>query len=701
MEELKRLLGQTDDEYLIGLSNKGIVKRSYKDLEQESPDIQWSEEGARVALREVVCQIRVPLGESTCSCPSRSICRHVITAILALRRQAAAEGKTGNPDPERGGKEEGQEAAKEKNGREADSFEEALEEELLALPLQKLKKACGIRRFRQFVERMRLGEHADILEGVVITVRLPWEGTTVKLLSPFAYSTCTCHSKELCVHKAQAALAFQLEKGAVTLEILQKLLEGGEEWNPAELKATAAAIKEGIRLQLMTGLSRLSPEAAGSMERLAVISHGAGLAAFETRFREAASWYRMYFERKAQFRTEVLEEKLLDLYRRASLLLEAGTVEEVKALAGSFRDLYVPVPRLHLVAIGERAFHSKTGYDGETYYFLEIDQGRFYTWTDARPVFYEGIRRPKAGRMDQAAAPWGLNCSREQMLELEFYLDHAKAAEGGRLSSSQETKAEIVGIRDLSQEAVQKRVLWDYRALLELAGTDGLEPKGDLLALVGAVHCKEGVFDPVQQRFSMELTDRGGRKIQVAVRYTEEEKLLIRVLERLGRRIREQGEKPLVFLGIPYVERGELNLYPIEYFEEEGICSGRMELEQREAREEEKPGPKTELVRSMELFLEEVRASLTDLFQSGLHSVREETLRDLKRLSRESEYLGLSGAGEELGILEGELSKKRHQMDFDPEPALESLIRLSRYLELCLRRTAYDRALGKMEEGRC
>ena len=35
MEELKRLLGQTDDEYFIGLSNKGIVKRAYKDLEQE------------------------------------------------------------------------------------------------------------------------------------------------------------------------------------------------------------------------------------------------------------------------------------------------------------------------------------------------------------------------------------------------------------------------------------------------------------------------------------------------------------------------------------------------------------------------------------------------------------------------------------------------------------------------------------------
>ena len=36
MEELKKLLLQADDEYLTGLSNRGMVKRGYKDLEQEA-----------------------------------------------------------------------------------------------------------------------------------------------------------------------------------------------------------------------------------------------------------------------------------------------------------------------------------------------------------------------------------------------------------------------------------------------------------------------------------------------------------------------------------------------------------------------------------------------------------------------------------------------------------------------------------------
>lgn len=62
MEELKKLLLQADDEYLTGLSNRGTVKRGYKDLEQETPEAVWSEEEAQVTWKEASCQIRVLLG---------------------------------------------------------------------------------------------------------------------------------------------------------------------------------------------------------------------------------------------------------------------------------------------------------------------------------------------------------------------------------------------------------------------------------------------------------------------------------------------------------------------------------------------------------------------------------------------------------------------------------------------------------------
>ena len=54
MEAFKQMLTQTDDEYLIGLSNKGTVKRAYKDLDQESPAVTWGETEAEVTLKEAV-----------------------------------------------------------------------------------------------------------------------------------------------------------------------------------------------------------------------------------------------------------------------------------------------------------------------------------------------------------------------------------------------------------------------------------------------------------------------------------------------------------------------------------------------------------------------------------------------------------------------------------------------------------------------
>ena len=493
MEELKKLLAQTDEEYLIGLSNKGTVKRAYKDLEQESPSVVWEGEEAEVALKEAVCRIRVPLGDSTCSCPSRSVCRHLITAVLYLKKEleksALSCGEEAGTEAEQKA-EAGAKAEKQSPG----ALLPELEQKLLSIPAGRLRQACKTRGYREFLLHMDQGELPKLepgASGSLLTVRFPWNQMVVKLLSPLEHSTCSCHSRELCVHKAQAVLAFQLQKGTLTRKQLEDGRKEAGEWDLEELSQAAGAMKAGLSLQLLTGLSRLSPEAEESMERLAVISHGAGLPDFETVFRSAASEYRQYFQRSGAFRTESLLARLLGLYARAVALEQMKEPEKLRALAGTFRDTYAPVPRLHLTAIGGRSFQSKTGYAGERYYFLETEQKRWYTWTDVRPVFYEGIRRRPAGNYEQEQAPWGLNCSRADMMELEFYLDQAKAAEDGRLSVSRETKSEIAGQRNLSREEIREMVVWDYRELLPmLEGQERRFRKAEgreLLALAGAV----------------------------------------------------------------------------------------------------------------------------------------------------------------------------------------------------------------------
>ena len=296
MSELRKLLACTDDDYLIGISNKGIVKRAYKDLEGATPVVTWKEESASVTLGEETCRICVPLGESSCSCPSRSICRHVVSAILWLKAQGGMEDVKQEKDTvaEEPKEEKGIEAAGEpkeekdvevaKKPKEEKGIEvagkpieekdievekkpkeelnvEAVEtereitetkllppkQELLDVPLKKLRTACGTKRYRMFWQKLKIGEKPELIESSTVTVTFLKEEIKVKLLEPLSYSTCSCHSKELCSHKAEAILWYQIEKGKLKKKEVEKELEADKTWDKDQIKELAISIKEVIK----------------------------------------------------------------------------------------------------------------------------------------------------------------------------------------------------------------------------------------------------------------------------------------------------------------------------------------------------------------------------------------------------------------------------------------------------------------------
>ena len=158
MSTLWKLLANTDDDYLVGLSNKGIVKRAYKDLEGTNPMVTWEEEAASVNLGEETCQIRIPLGESSCSCPSRSICRHVVSAILWLKAQDVGEKRS---EVEETKIDESSEAGDKAKTDKKEPIILPPKQELLDIPVKKLRNACGAKRYRQFYQKLKTKEKPE------------------------------------------------------------------------------------------------------------------------------------------------------------------------------------------------------------------------------------------------------------------------------------------------------------------------------------------------------------------------------------------------------------------------------------------------------------------------------------------------------------------------------------------------------------
>lgn len=569
MNNWKTLLENVDDDYLTGMANKGIVKRAYKDKEEGNYQVLSMEEEAKVCVGGETVTVCVPLGESKCSCPSRSICRHVILGIMALKEQTAKEGRQ-QPLKEAAAYTEKPQETEQAEVEKSD-LKEKLMEEIAACSFGTLKKILGGKQLLAIAGQIKAGYKPKIEYASIITVELQEMGQKVKLLSPLEYSTCTCHKKELCVHKAAALVWCKLEAGLLSARELEEEVLTKPSFDGRQVREAAVQMQLYLEELLNTGLARTSPDGLDYMERLAIISHNARLARFEGYWRALRDSYESYFKRKASFRVQTLMVQLARLYQRTVLLQKAENDSQIYELAGEFKAEYLPAGDLDLTGIAMEHFESQAGYEGETIYFLEENTRQWYTFTWAKPVFYE--KSGRRGRGEKAKAPWGLPFSLEDMAISRIHLTNAKADRRRRLSSSQETKGELTErkkdrrlqrgdlggwyYRDfdkLFEEQIDKK----RRPWLKEQEEDGEEVS---LVFIRPDSCEEAVFSETEQKLFMRLFDKAGREIVVEVAYSKRESWGIRYLERIT------GKKLPCFLGKIYFKDGRIRMYPVAVFE--------------------------------------------------------------------------------------------------------------------------------------
>ncbi len=573
MTNWKKQLAEIDDEYLIGLTNKGIVKRAHKDKETAIVKILKLEEEAALQIDGETVILSLPLGDSKCSCPSRSICKHIILGILFLKEQTACSDEGAGKE-----KSDRENVTKENTDSNSDK-RETLWTEIRSFPEKDLFKVMGTRRLTSFLNKAGKEIRPEIEESSVFTIRLPGENITVKLLSPLEYSSCSCHKKELCIHKAEAILWCKLKAGVFSLKDLEESQKKDSPLDSVQIKNAAAQMKDYLEELMATGLSRVSPDVTDSLERFAIISHNTGLADFERAFRGLGTLYQSYLNRQASFLTVDLMRKLTKLYSRVNILLETEDITQLVKEAGEFHADYLAAGDLDLTGITIEHFEDVSGYEGETVYFLETNTDKWYTYTVARPVFYD--KRKKWGKPQKAEAPWGLTCSLENLIRLRIHLKDAKCDERRRLSSSKETRGEILGNREPDPEEFPGWYYEDFAKLFSerITGQSKLFTDSAVnsaqdttnkpaaatennlnwdLVFIQPAFCEKAVFSGSEQMLSMVLYDNKKREIILELPYSKEEARSIRYLEK----IRE--DDPPCFIGKIYLRDGRIRLIPVD-----------------------------------------------------------------------------------------------------------------------------------------
>ncbi len=654
MEKWLNALAAADEAYLIGMSNKGIYKRACKDAQEAEASVTYAADCAAVSIGGEVCQIRDPLWESSCSCPSRSVCRHLIAAMLWLKDHSEEQPSADAPE---------------------ESFPETLRNALTAFPAEKLKSIFS-GKWRTLVGQL---SEIRLEEGSVLAGTLP-DGTAVRLLYPLEGSSCSCHKKDICPHKAAVIAAWQVKEGLLSpgaLQPEQKALPAAEADRIRESAARSYALLCEV---LHWGLVRLPENIADHMEVAAVQSHALKMADAERALRDIGSRLSDSRSRRAVFRNEMFLRKLCSTARMLERLQDTEITE---TQLGEFRQSYSDYPGdLHLLPLGLREVQGE--YEGRVYYFLDLDETaerRFYTLSDIRPAFYEGVKQKR-----RATMVWDLNVPLRSLMRSRLVLRGAKV-NGGKLSASQETR--LVSQTEANLDCTQVRELLhtDLRELAVWLSEQG-ELETDRLCLVHPAACTGCQFDTHTQQLEIKLLDHAGDRIAIRVRYRAETKKLISQLEGIARKMLEHPEKDYVWLCTAQFEGGKLTLFPIDMYDFIHTPEPQpYTLPTEFCRRENRYAP--EILQ----FLDEVENSLCALLQSGVENGAD------KQLAGSAERFGMHGLAGLLRTLFDETERFRHSTDSGLTAVMQAMTAVQHYTAVGRKKLELICALQAMSDG--
>lgn len=537
-----QFVARCTEEYLIKYANKGLYNRALKDIEKGG-QVEYDFLADRVTCTiddGTVCQLTDDIERFSCSCPSDKICKHVLIAILAYNRQHGVESVA----------------------RKADFSW------MLTQPLEEIRRHFRDSQIDEVLFRIQYEEEMEIAEGAFLTISLKWQGVEVSFLeqADISKSMCSCKGSDNCIHKLEAIIRYRMRHQISDSEGLYQASVD------VSYSTDVVSDSKNIIAEIISvGLAKLPQTICTRLEVLAIALHNGNLPKLEKEIRGINGELVLFFKRHVRFSKELFLERLTQMYMSlAALEQEAATVEQKAQLKGSFKSKYYLIPRLQLYALGANPWETRSSYKGITYYFFSLLDKQIYTYTDARPVYYEGV---SFDFVDQYAkrSPWSADVTMKQIASAQLLLATCKVNRELRLSSAEETALTV-----LPRMRIEDVELGDYLVTNWSQGDDEAMPElfsesRERLVILKASKVREASFQQVTQNFVITVEDAQGNQLDVTISYNKEWEGSVRFLEK---------SKELYELRDFYIlvqKYGE-TLYPISFLKDETLSSLKLDF---------------------------------------------------------------------------------------------------------------------------
>lgn len=496
-----------------------------------------------------ICYLTNSLDTWTCSCPSSQLCKHVLIAILYYREHHLVETTIEEKD-------------------QTIDFSW-----LVTIPMTELLQPYAPTMIDEVAFRLRYDEQLEITSSSLLTVKMVKRGVEVAFAPEQGKMLCALKEREGELIKLEVLLRYRVYQG---IDDSPALIARKE-----ILSFPAGFLQEGMELLtsiICSGLSRLPEEITIQLDTMAVHARSADLPNIERGLHAIKTELELYFARHIRFSMMTLLKTITHTYLALKALQEQATlpveqqlgVKELAQLTGSFRSKYYEVPMLHLYGLGAEPWQSKSLYKGITYYFYSLGDGRIYTYTESRPIYYDDISFDYVKYYD-AHSPWQLDLSLKQFSKSEVSFTGMKVNAEGRLSSSATAKLGISDrqfVEDMQFGSYEHKSFSTYN---RGTTTSLFTRKPPSFVLFRVQQICESSFDQRSQSLIMNVQLEDEQQVQFTIPFQSQWEKALKVLEKAT-----FYEKHRHFIAFVRIE--DDLIYPISFLSGQHVTSLLLDL---------------------------------------------------------------------------------------------------------------------------
>ncbi|MEC0107397.1 hypothetical protein P4H27_10655 [Paenibacillus taichungensis] len=509
------------EDYLIRNANKGLYKRSLKELDNGlTVQYTWNEASVSCQLSDGThCSLENTLDHWECSCPADNICKHILISILYYQREHHTEDTLN----------QGEAASSAQLEPESGLLTESRFRWMVESDLAPLIKSYSSSLIEEVLFRLRYPEQIEVLEDSLLTVRLMKQEIEVSFTEEASLAKALCKVKQTAgnMSKLEALLRYRMQQGLDDMEAIS-----GRVHDTKFSLQTVRECRSMLAGLLKTGLARLPQSYMAQLETLAIAAHSGHLPDVERSLRGIQGELQLFFNRHVRFSMQSMLDRVSKLYL-ALQVLEQEKVSAFKQsqLIGSFRSKYYTVPELHLYGLGADAWETRSGYRGITYYFYCFDDAEIYTYSDVRAVYYEDNQFSYTEHYG-SFTPWLPNLTFRQFSGEEVQFRSVKVNEEYRLSSGEGAKLTLLP-RTSVEEVNLGKYMQDIPSVLagDARSFELFSVPKERLAMIKVARVVEHRFDKQSQDFILTMESDHGETLDLTLPYSTEWETMIKRLE--------------------------------------------------------------------------------------------------------------------------------------------------------------------------